>query len=65
MTTAPTPLENDLIALKQTAQASIAAALSLEDLEQIRVGYLGKKGQLSRVLGAMGKLSAEERPRIG
>lgn len=65
MTTAPTPLENDLIALKQTAQASIAAATNLEDLEHIRVGYLGKKGQLSQVLGAMGKLSAEDRPRIG
>ena len=65
MTTPPTPLENDLMALKQTAQASIATATNLEDLEQIRVGYLGKKGQLSRVLGAMGKLSAEDRPRIG
>ncbi|MFZ4640778.1 MAG: phenylalanine--tRNA ligase subunit alpha [Nodosilinea sp.] len=65
MTTPPTPLENDLMALKQTVQASIATATSLEDLEQIRVGYLGKKGQLSRVLGAMGKLSAEDRPRIG
>ncbi len=53
------------MALKQTAQASIATATNLEDLEQIRVGYLGKKGQLSRVLGAMGKLSAEDRPRIG
>lgn len=53
------------MALKQTVQASIATATSLEDLEQIRVGYLGKKGQLSRVLGAMGKLSAEDRPRIG
>lgn len=53
------------MALKQTAQASIATATNLEDLEQIRVGYLGKKGQLSQVLGAMGKLSAEDRPRIG
>ncbi|MBU6230431.1 MAG: phenylalanine--tRNA ligase subunit alpha [Cyanobacteria bacterium REEB459] len=65
MTTPPAPLENDLMALKQTAQASIATATNLEDLEQIRVGYLGKKGQLSQVLGAMGKLSAEDRPRIG
>jgi phenylalanyl-tRNA synthetase alpha chain len=65
MTTAPPSLETDLMALKATAQQAIAEATSLADLEQLRVGYLGKKGQLSKVLGGMGKLSAEERPRIG
>lgn len=65
MTTAPTSLETDLIALKAAAQAAIADAATLDDLEQLRVGYLGKKGQLSKVLGGMGKLSADERPRIG
>jgi phenylalanyl-tRNA synthetase alpha chain len=65
MTTAPTPLETDLLALKIAAQQTIAEATTLEELEQLRIGYLGKKGQLSKVLGAMGKLSAEERPRIG
>jgi phenylalanyl-tRNA synthetase alpha chain len=29
------------------------------------VGYLGKKGKLSKILGGMGKLSAKDRPRIG
>lgn len=65
MTTAPTSLESDLMALKAAAQDAIAAAATLDDLEQLRVGYLGKKGQLSKVLGGMGKLSAEDRPRIG
>lgn len=65
MTIAPTSLETDLIALKAAAQAAIADAATLDDLEQLRVGYLGKKGQLSKVLGGMGKLSADERPRIG
>jgi phenylalanyl-tRNA synthetase alpha chain len=65
MTTAPTSLESDLMALKASAQEAIAAAATLDDLEQVRVGYLGKKGQLSKVLGGMGKLSAEDRPRIG
>ncbi len=65
MTTAPTSLESDLMALKAAAQEAIAAAATLDDLEQLRVGYLGKKGQLSKVLGGMGKLSAEDRPRIG
>jgi phenylalanyl-tRNA synthetase alpha chain len=65
MTTAPSTLETDLMALKQAAQTAIADAASLDDLEQLRISYLGKKGQLSKVLGGMGKLPAEERPRIG
>lgn len=65
MTAAPTTLETDLIAMKEAARDAIAAAATLDELEQLRIGYLGKKGQLSKVLGGMGKLSAEERPRIG
>lgn len=65
MTAAPTSLETDLMAMKEAARGAIAAAATLEELEQLRIGYLGKKGQLSKVLGGMGKLSAEERPRIG
>jgi phenylalanyl-tRNA synthetase alpha chain len=65
MTAAPTSLETDLMAMKEAARGAIAAATTLDELEQLRIGYLGKKGQLSKVLGAMGKLSADERPRIG
>lgn len=65
MTAAPTSLETDLMAMKEAAQGAIAAAATLDDLEQLRVSYLGKKGQLSKVLGGMGKLSPDERPRIG
>lgn len=65
MTVAPTSLETDLMAMKEAAAGAIAAAASLDELEQLRIGYLGKKGQLSKVLGGMGKLSADQRPRIG
>lgn len=65
MTAAPTSLETDLMAMKEAARDAIAAAATLDELEQLRIGYLGKKGQLSKVLGGMGKLSAEDRPRIG
>ncbi|WNZ23345.1 phenylalanine--tRNA ligase subunit alpha [Leptolyngbya sp. NK1-12] len=58
-------LETQLAALRQEAQQAIANSSTLEDLEQLRIKYLGKKGSLSQVLGGMGKLSAEERPRIG
>jgi len=60
-----TQLETDLQTLLQEAQMAIAAAQDLTHLEQLRVNYLGKKGALSLILKAMGKLSAEERPRIG
>ncbi len=58
-------LETQLTDLQATAIASIGAATSLEDLEQLRIGYLGKKGQLSAILGAMGKLPPADRPRLG
>ncbi len=35
------------------------------DLEQIRIKYLGKKGELTAVLRGMGALSPEERPIVG
>ncbi len=48
--------------IRTTALEKIAGG---EDLEQIRIQYLGKKGELTAVLRGMGKLSAEERPVIG
>ena len=36
-----------------------------KELDNIRVRYLGKKGELTAILKQMGKLSAEERPIIG
>ena len=60
-----TDLEQQLSTLQQEASDEIAALSSLDELDQFRVGYLGKKGKLSKILGGMGKLSAEERPRIG
>jgi phenylalanyl-tRNA synthetase alpha chain len=44
---------------------SIAEAKQSNDLEAIRVKYLGKKGQLTQILRGMGKLSPEERPVMG
>ncbi len=58
-------LETQLQTLQQDGQAAIAATDTLEQLEQLRVKYLGKKGELSQILGGMGKLDATERPRIG
>lgn len=60
-----TNIESQLHILKETAQKSIESALTLQKLEELRVSYLGKKGELSLILKEMGKLSAEDRPRIG
>jgi phenylalanyl-tRNA synthetase alpha chain len=58
-------IETELAALKTTALESIASLSDLESLEQLRINYLGKKGQLSVVLRGMGQLGADDRPRIG
>lgn len=58
-------LDAQLATLQQDAERAIAAAETLDQLEQLRVKYFGKKGQLSSVLGGMGKLDPAERPRIG
>ncbi|WP_330204622.1 phenylalanine--tRNA ligase subunit alpha [Cyanobacterium sp. Dongsha4] len=60
-----TDIESRLKTLAEEAQEAIASSESLSQLEELRVSYLGKKGQLSLILKEMGKLSAEERPRIG
>nr|WP_290223459.1 phenylalanine--tRNA ligase subunit alpha [Trichocoleus desertorum] len=65
MTHQTSDLEAQLEALRQEAQRAIATAETLDQLDQLRVKYLGKKGQLSQALGGMGKLPPEERPRIG
>jgi len=47
------------------AKASIAAAKSLKELDDLRVKFLGKKGELTALLKGLGKLSKEERPKMG
>ncbi len=57
-------MEN-LEALAQEAREKIAAAEDGASLEQLRVDYLGKKGQITALLKSLGQLSAEERPAAG
>jgi len=58
-------LEDQLLALRQEGETAIASADTLERLEELRVNYLGKKGELGVLLRSMGQMSAEERPKIG
>ncbi|NCR71857.1 MAG: phenylalanine--tRNA ligase subunit alpha [Microcystis aeruginosa LG13-12] len=65
MSLSPHPIETALKTLTGKAENSIEETTTLEDLEQLRVNYLGKKGELSQILREMGKLTPEERPRLG
>ncbi|MCA2620542.1 MULTISPECIES: phenylalanine--tRNA ligase subunit alpha [unclassified Microcystis] len=65
MSLSPHPIETALKTLAAKAENSIEQTTNLEDLEQLRVNYLGKKGELSQILREMGKLTPEERPRLG
>ena len=56
---------DDLEALESEALASIAEAADADALEALRVGLLGKKGSLTRILRGLGALDAAERPAAG
>ncbi len=58
-------LINELQILESEAAKEISAAENSESIEKLRLGFLGKKGKLSFLLGEMKNLSSEERPLIG
>ena len=60
-----TKMKEQLNGIKIKAEQELAAVAGLKELEDLRVNYLGKKGELTSVLRGMGGLSAEERPIIG
>lgn len=55
----------DTSTLLDTALQAIDATNDERALEQLRVDYLGKKGQLTDLLKGLGKLPAEQRPAAG
>ncbi len=58
-------MKQQLELIKSQATTALQAANSPAELEELRVRYLGKKGELTAVLKLMGKLSPEERPVMG
>lgn len=58
-------MKEQLEQIKNSVEAELSTAESMETLENIRIKYMGKKGELTAVLKGMGKLSPEERPVIG
>ncbi|MGH1430532.1 MAG: phenylalanine--tRNA ligase subunit alpha [Neptuniibacter sp.] len=51
--------------LLTAGEEAVAQATSTQELDEVRVQYLGKKGELTALLKGLGKLSPEERPQAG
>ena len=51
--------------LRERSLDDISGAQGPEELEALRIKYLGKKGELTAILKQMGRLSSHERPVIG
>ena len=58
-------MKEKLEAIKAAALEELKGAVIKTELENIRVKYLGKKGELTQILRGMGQLSNEERPLVG
>lgn len=56
---------SDLEDILSTALSAVASVGDAPALEDVRVKYLGKKGELTGLLKGLGKLSPEERPAAG
>ncbi len=58
-------MKQQLESIKQKALEKLATITDIRELDDFRVAYLGKKGELTQILKGMGGLSAEERPLFG
>ncbi len=58
-------MKEKLQQIRQNVTDLLAETKDLEGLDQLRIRFLGKKGELTVVLKGMGALSSEERPKIG
>ncbi len=55
----------DLESLGRETRLEIQKAITVDEVESIRIKHLGKKGSLTKVLHSIGNLPAEERPEAG
>ncbi|WP_368646031.1 phenylalanine--tRNA ligase subunit alpha [Alkalibacterium putridalgicola] len=58
-------MEEKLTALLEEAKAEAGKAAELKEIENLRVKYLGKKGEVTSVLKGMKNLTPEQRPVLG
>lgn len=58
-------MKEQLEKILESAKSELSGCSDLTGMEELRVKFLGKKGELTAILKQMGSLSAEERPVIG
>ena len=58
-------MKEQLHELKEQVVLKINESTTVKELNDVRVAYLGKKGPITDLLKGMGKLPAEERPKMG
>lgn len=58
-------MQETLKNITASAKAAVEACKNEAEIENLRVQYLGKKGELTAILKQMGSLSPEERPKMG
>lgn len=58
-------MKEEILKIKENSLQDIKKCEDLKQLTDVKVKYLGKKGELTALLRGMGSLSAEERPIIG
>ena len=58
-------IKESLNSIREEFDKALEQVSDSQAAEQLRVSFLGKKGQLTQVLKGMGGLTAEERPVIG
>ncbi len=58
-------MKEKLEKIRQEALARMEACADMDQLNEIRIAYLGKKGELTEVLKGMRNVSPEDRPRVG
>jgi len=58
-------MKEKILSIKEEGLKEIEDAKSLQELENARVKYLGKKGEFTVILRGMGALTPDERPMIG
>ena len=58
-------MKEKIDAIKAAVSEQLDKSEALQDIQDIRVKYLGKKGELTALMKELGKLSKEERPQVG
>ena len=58
-------MKEQLEKIKEEALKQIESSEALERLNDIRVSYLGKKGELTNLLKSMKDVAPEDRPKVG